>query len=118
MTKNDELNTVGTQIEVESLLSKQWQAYNIINWNFREILMDNKPEQLLMIILGEGGVGKSKTIQAMTENFKRWGILDLLAKGMYTGIAASIIDGKTLHMICQILLNGHNYSHKASKKLA
>ncbi|KAF8137246.1 hypothetical protein EV363DRAFT_1138415, partial [Boletus edulis] len=67
-----------------------------------ETLADNNPQQLLMIIPGEGGVGKSKTIQTITENFNRLGASHLLAKSAYTGIAASIIDGKTLHVIGQI----------------
>ncbi|KIM65344.1 hypothetical protein SCLCIDRAFT_85470, partial [Scleroderma citrinum Foug A] len=57
------------------------------------------PSQLLMIIAGEGGVGKSKTIQSITENFNKQKAAHLLAKGAYTGIAVTIIDGKTLHVI-------------------
>ncbi|KAF8443783.1 hypothetical protein L210DRAFT_3334866, partial [Boletus edulis BED1] len=59
-------------------------------------------KQLLMLIPGEGGVGKSKTIQTITQNFRRRGASHLLVKSAYTGIAASLIDGKTLHVICQI----------------
>ena len=40
-----------------------------------------------------------------------------MAKGAYTGIAATIIDGKTLHVITQIPVNGQEHSQKAIKKL-
>ena len=105
-------------VEVQGLLRDQQRAYDIIDWHLNETLNGNKPQQLLMIIPGEGGVGKSKTIQTITESFHRRGAAHLLAKSAYTGIAASIIDGKTLHVICQIPLNGRNRSRKANQKLA
>ncbi|KAF8123277.1 hypothetical protein EV363DRAFT_1089217, partial [Boletus edulis] len=67
-----------------------------------ETLANKNPAQLMMVIPGEGGVGKSKTIQTITENFEQLSASNLLAKSAYTGIAASIIDGKTLHVIGQI----------------
>jgi len=70
-----------------------------------------------MIIPGEGGVGKSKTIQSITENFYRLGKGDLLVKGAYTGIASSVIDGKTLHVLAMIPLNGRQQSSQTQKKL-
>lgn len=41
----------------------------------------------------------------------------MLVKSAYTGIAASIIDRKTLQVTSQILLNGQNHSHKVKQKL-
>ncbi|KAI6097169.1 hypothetical protein F5141DRAFT_1011478 [Pisolithus sp. B1] len=70
-----------------------------------------------MIIPGEGGVGKSKTIQTITEDFRRQGLAHILVKGAYTGIAASMIDGKTLHVLGMIPLNGRPQSAKVQKKL-
>lgn len=75
------------------------------------------PCQLLMVIPGEGGVGKSKMIQTITENFEQHGVAHLLAKSAYTGITATIIDGKTLHVIAQIPINGQECSQRATKKL-
>ncbi|KAG2122382.1 hypothetical protein BD769DRAFT_1291954, partial [Suillus cothurnatus] len=75
----------------------QRRAYDIIDWHLTETLAGRAPPQLLMIIPGEGGVGKSKTIQTITENFRDRGQADILVKAAYTGIAASIIDGKTIH---------------------
>lgn len=104
--------------DVKQLLPEQQQAYKIVNWHLNETLMGNSPQQLLMIIPGEGGVSKLKMIQMITQNFHQRGVGHLLAKSAYTGIAASIIDGKMLHVICQIPINGHNRLRKASQKLA
>ena len=101
-----------------SLLKDQYRAYDIIDWHLNETLSDHHPPQLMMIIPGEGGVSKSKTIQIITENFKQRGIVHLLVKSTYIGIAASLIDGKTLHMAVQIPFNGRNHSWKANEKLA
>lgn len=106
------------RIDPEFLLKDQCRAYDIINWHLTETLEGRKPNQLLMIIAGEGGVGKSKTIQSITGNFERRQVADLLAKSAFTGIAASIVDGKTLHVVAQIPLNGHKRSQKANKRLS
>lgn len=52
-----------------------------------------------MIIHGEGGTGKSKVIQTITELFASKNVKHLLLKNTYTGVAASLIAGKTTHMI-------------------
>ena len=105
-------------IDPSLLLKDQRRAYDIIDSHLQQTLNGQNPSQLLMIIAGEGGVGKSKTIQSITENFHKRKAAHLLAKGAYTGIAATIIDGKTLHIIAQMPLNGRGRSRKASKKLA
>jgi hypothetical protein len=55
-----------------------------------------------MIIYGEGGTGKSIVIQSVTDAFTARGGLYLLIKSAYTGIAASLINGQTCHVIAQI----------------
>ncbi|KIO02612.1 hypothetical protein M404DRAFT_65468, partial [Pisolithus tinctorius Marx 270] len=99
------------------LLDDQWRAYNIIDWHLQQFVTGRCPDQLHMIIPGEGSVGKSRTIQTITENFARRGIQGMLVKVAYTGIAASVIDGKTLHNICMILLNGGKQSAQTMKRL-
>lgn len=64
------------------------------------------PPQLLMIIPGEGGVGKSKLIQTMTQNFECSGVGHWWVKGAYTGITVLLIDGKTLHVLAGIPVRG------------
>ncbi|KZP27492.1 hypothetical protein FIBSPDRAFT_683605, partial [Athelia psychrophila] len=57
------------------------------------------PPPLRMILYGEGGTGKSKVIQTVTEAFARRGVKYMLVKSAYTGVAAYLIDGKTTHTI-------------------
>ena len=70
------------------------------------MLAGEQPPQLRMVIPGEGGTGKSRTIQAITHNFEKHHVRDMLVKGAYTGIAASIIDGRTLHVLTAMPLKG------------
>lgn len=67
---------------------------------------------MIILVPGEGGTGKSHTIQAITTNFVCRKIKGWLVKGAYTGIAASIIDGSTLHVITanrrRCLFEGHD----------
>ena len=77
----------------------------------------HRPVQLLMIVPGEGGVGKSHTIQAISNNFKQKGMENALAKGAFMGIAATLIGGKTLHVLAQLLIKGSKQSKRGYKKL-
>ncbi|KAI0728096.1 hypothetical protein C8Q72DRAFT_780541, partial [Fomitopsis betulina] len=79
------------------LLLDQRRAYNIITSHLDHTLAGESPRQLLMIMVGEGGTGKSRVIQTVTQYFKVRQAEDLLQKAAYTGIAASLIDGKTTH---------------------
>ncbi|KAG1830513.1 hypothetical protein EV424DRAFT_1267198, partial [Suillus variegatus] len=60
------------------------------------------PPPLRMIIHGEGGTGKLKVIQTITEYFAHNSAKNMLLKAAYTGVAASLIDGKTTHTITMI----------------
>ncbi|KAF8594055.1 hypothetical protein BDV93DRAFT_425186, partial [Ceratobasidium sp. AG-I] len=60
--------------------------------------------QLLMQIQGEGGTGKSTVIKAITELFASLGISHKLVRSAPTGIAASLIEGSTLHTLCHIAI--------------
>jgi DNA replication protein DnaC len=79
-----------------SLNDEQQRAYDIINCHLQQTLHGQNPPQLRMIIPGEGGTGKSHTIQAITNSFIQRNVKSWLVKGAYTGIAASIINGSTL----------------------
>lgn len=50
-----------------------------------------------MLILGQGGTGKSMLISAITEMFAYYRKEDTLAKCATTGIAATDILGQTIH---------------------
>jgi len=58
-----------------------------------------------MLILGQGGTGKTTLIGAITETFRHYNKLHLLAKCATTGIAASDIGAYTLHSWAGL---GHN----------
>ena len=69
-----------------------------------------------MLLHGEGGTGKSKVIQTVTEGFKARGVQFMLIKAAYTGVAASLIDGKTTHVIGGISLFGDEAKLNAEAK--
>ncbi|PBK58624.1 hypothetical protein ARMSODRAFT_854946, partial [Armillaria solidipes] len=79
------------------LKEDQRRAYEIIMWHLDETLSGREPPPLRMILYGEGGTGKSRVIQTVTQAFASRGQTGLLLKAAYTGVAASLIDGKTLH---------------------
>jgi Cdc6-like AAA superfamily ATPase len=57
-----------------SLLNEgQRRAYDIITRHLFDTLSGKRPEPLRMILYGEGGTGKSKVIQTVTEAFKQAG---------------------------------------------
>ena len=58
---------------------------------------DGQAEQLRMLILGQGGTGKSTLIRTISEAFQHYDKLDILAKCATTGIAATDIGAYTLH---------------------
>ncbi|KAF9502971.1 hypothetical protein BS47DRAFT_1280945, partial [Hydnum rufescens UP504] len=78
----------------------QFRAFDIIISHLTAMQAKEEPEQLLMQLTGEGGTGKSKVIQSVTLEFTKQNVSDMLAKGAYTGIAACVIGGQTLHTLC------------------
>jgi hypothetical protein len=95
-----------TAVDPTDLFVDQRRAYDIVEAHFRAHLAGEKPRQLLMQILGEGGTGKSKVIQTVTKLFEEKGFSHMLIKGAFTGIAASLIDGKTTHKIGLVSTRG------------
>ncbi|PSS19942.1 hypothetical protein PHLCEN_2v3115 [Hermanssonia centrifuga] len=81
------------------LKDDQFRAFDIVRWHLEQVLSDKTPPPLRMVLYGEGGTGKSKVIQTITEEFNRRCIKGMLVKAAYTGVAASLIDGKTTHNI-------------------
>lgn len=100
----------------ELLNAEQRRAFDIVDWHLRQTLGGQQPPQLRMVIPGEGGTGKSKTIQSIAANFDRLQAGHMLVKGGYTGIAASVIDGRTLHVLTAMPLKGVR-SSKTMKRL-
>ncbi|KAG2750955.1 hypothetical protein P692DRAFT_20727611 [Suillus brevipes Sb2] len=72
-------------------------AFTIIAEHLHEILHGGDPPQLLMVIHGQGGTGKTRLLQAITKMFCDAGCAERLAKTALSGVAACQIGGKTLH---------------------
>ena len=114
--EHDEMN-IGERNDVEQLNEDQRRAYNIIDRHLNETIVGKKPPQLLMAIPGEGGVGKTKLIQTIMQDYHQRGMEDRLVKGAYTGIVASLINGKTLHVLAGIPVRGGKQSAQTLQKL-
>ncbi|KAG1807034.1 uncharacterized protein BJ212DRAFT_1485890 [Suillus subaureus] len=79
------------------LNEEQAMAFTIIADHLCQLLIGNDPPQLLMVIHGEGGTGKTQLLQAITQLFSDVGSANRLAKTALSGVAACQIGGKTLH---------------------
>ena len=106
-----------TPADITNLNDDQRRVYEIVDWHLQESIDGKVPPQLLMFIPGEGGVGKSKLIQNMTRSFENHGRSHWCVKGAYTGIAALLIDGKTLHVLGGIPVRGGKQSAQTLKRL-
>ena len=104
-------------VEPEMLNVDQRCAYDIITWHLDRTLAGQQPPPLRMLITGEGGTGKSKVIQSCTEYFRSKGVHRMLMKCAYTGIAASLIEGKTCHAAAMISRNNGTMSAVTKAKL-
>ncbi|KAB5588280.1 Vacuolar membrane-associated protein IML1 [Ceratobasidium theobromae] len=89
-------------IEVTHLNRDQLRAFKIVERHLDLSLNGEHPPQLLMQIQGEGGTGKSTVIHCITDLFHHRGVGNQLIKSAPTGIAASLIDGNTLHSLCHM----------------
>jgi len=79
----DELSKpVNHEVQVSCLKSDQFRAYSIIIGHLCAELRGENPSQLLMQLTGEGGTGKSKVIQMVTETFDNLGAQSRLLKGV------------------------------------
>ena len=57
-----------TAIDSSMLKDDQYRAYDIITWHLEQVLAGAKPPLLRQILHGEGGTGKSKVIQTVTQH--------------------------------------------------
>lgn len=89
-------------VDPSCLFDEQRRAFDIVNYHLQQTLAGKRPPQLLLHVPGQGGTGKSKLIQTITEQYQKMGVGNQLVKAAYTGIAASLIGGSTLHVICRI----------------
>ena len=80
----------------------QFWAYDIIRWHLEQQLSGEDLPPLHMIVYGKGRTGKSKDIQTVTEAFTCNRAKYMLVKSAYTGVAASLIDGKMTHTLASL----------------
>jgi len=105
-------------MDVSHLRPDQARAYGIIKWHLDQSLKGADPPPLRMVLYGEGGTGKSRVIQTVTDAFEARGSKHMLVKAAYTGVAASLIDGKTTHVIASLSLHSKgSIKDEAKKKL-
>jgi hypothetical protein len=90
---------------VHNLNSHQRIAYNIIESHVQQTLAKLKPSQLLMKVMGDPGVGKSRVIGSVDHLFKSIDSSHLLQICAHSGVAASLIGGETLCSIFRMRLN-------------
>ena len=91
---------IAMNVDFDSLNKHQKQAFDII-YNH----MQYSEEQLLMIITGEAGTGKSFLISCIKQLLQ-----NLCSITAYFGIAAFNVKGKTLHSLLQLPIKGR-YLH-------
>ena len=103
-------------IDVSHLRPDQARAYGIVRWHLDQTLNGADPPPLRMVFYGEGGTGKSRVIQTLTDTFEAKGAKDMLVKAAYTGVAASLVDGKTTHVIASISLHSKGSIRDEAKK--
>ena len=105
-------------MDVSHLRPDQARAYGIIGWHLDQTLNDASPPPLRMVLYGEGGTGKSRVIQTVTDAFEARGSKHILVKAAYTGVAASLVNGKTTHVIAGVSLHSRgSMKNEARKKL-
>jgi predicted AAA+ superfamily ATPase len=83
---------------MKALNVEQHKAHNIIINHLDAYLKSKNPQQILMIVVGSRGTGKSMMLNAITTSFTYRNSAQLLAKTAMSGVAASLIGGSTLHM--------------------
>ncbi|GAW02204.1 ATP-dependent DNA helicase PIF1 [Lentinula edodes] len=79
------------------LNEEQARAHDIVVEHLQKTIAGEGPAQLLLLLQGPGGTGKTVVINAISETFERLGVKGYLAKTATTGVAASHFGGKTLH---------------------
>jgi hypothetical protein len=103
--------------DMSNLNEEQRRVVEIILWHLDATEAGQDPPQLLMLVHGEGGTGKSKVIQTITAEFEIRGVHHKLAKVAPTGIAASLIQGETIHRAIRIRPNqNHRHTSAANRK--
>ena len=87
---------------IKGLNVEQKQAHDIVINYLEACLSGWFPQQLLMIVRGQGGTGKSTLLNAITVSFDSLDASQLLKKTAMSGVVASLIGGTTLHWFARL----------------
>jgi hypothetical protein len=82
-----------TYTHTDRLNEDQLRAHNIVANHLRATLEGRQPPQMLMIVIGPGGTGKSALLNAITTTFEKLQAQHLLKKTAMSGVAASLVGG-------------------------
>ncbi|KAJ7611288.1 hypothetical protein FB45DRAFT_760671, partial [Roridomyces roridus] len=84
---------VEAHVQKWTLNEEQARAFRLIAYHS----LQDRPDQLRMLLTGPGGTGKSRVIDALRDLFQLRGESRRLRLAAYTGVAARNISGMTLH---------------------
>ena len=90
--------------DVGTLNTNQKKAYDILHRHHQQLLANNKPTPLRMIICGTAGTGKSYLISAIAQKLRSLCILTAT-----TGMAAFNVCGQTLHSALQLPIRSYTF---------
>jgi hypothetical protein len=88
---------VADRTHTDVLNGKQLKAHDIVMNHLIAHLDGKRPKQVLMMVTGQGGTGKSTLLNAITTTFEKVNAHHLLGKTALSGVAASLVGGTTLH---------------------
>ncbi|KAJ3565934.1 hypothetical protein NP233_g7319 [Leucocoprinus birnbaumii] len=102
---------------LRALRADQRLVHDIVESQLLKHLNKEPTEQLLMLCLGEGGTGKTKIIREITATYREHGHPEWLSRTATSGVAATLIEGETLHGwlgFGSVLPAGNQWMSKAS----
>lgn len=105
------------EINLSDFSDDQQHAFRIIQNHVSDAFSGKPRAQLLMQIQGEGGTGRSHVIAAVTNHFKMLEQESSLHRAAYTGIAASQVQGSTLHQLALLHLGSKPITKKVIQRL-
>ncbi|KAJ3566046.1 hypothetical protein NP233_g7249 [Leucocoprinus birnbaumii] len=100
------------------LRKDQRLVHDIVERQLLKHINKEPTEQLLMLCLGEGGTGKTKIIKEITETYREHSHGHWLSRTATSGVAATLIDGETLHSwlgLGAVLPTGNQWMDKAPR---
>jgi hypothetical protein len=110
MSDKDIIAEIGSQF---SLNPKQWIAFRIIADHFMARYVNKTQgqcsnDQLIMLMTGLGGTGKTHVIKAVQSVMQHYGCTHIIRFLAPTGSAAALIDGMTVHKGLGIKIKSNN----------